>query len=316
MSTVADGGTSTKRTQSASLINCSYIDQVVRLLPPLECLILQPPPSLQLDTHTLSPQGISPVASTLPPASTTSTRPPGPFREAYKGLWLAVLFSVVAIATGYILHEKLGWTLSLSYGDVMTPDYALATTGGRVIADLTFTSFGATHQRNLEPKGYKSPLVALTPDTAPGNCWPMAGSSGQLGIHLSQTIYVTSFTIEHPPKVILPDPSSAPRRFSVWALFDKLPNTVPERHEPRLRSSQFPRTKPFQPVHLGTFTYSIHARTSVQSFPLTKQIREMNLPVAAVLFNFEDNWGSRDVTCIYRVRVHGTPVLETSASSR
>lgn len=52
----------------------------------------------------------------------------------------------------------------------------------------------------------------------PGVCWAFQDFPGYLLIQLRSSIYVTGFTLEHVPKLILPNEnmSSAPKKFDVW----------------------------------------------------------------------------------------------------
>lgn len=52
----------------------------------------------------------------------------------------------------------------------------------------------------------------------PGVCWAFQGFPGYLLIKLRSSIHVTGFTIEHVPKLILPNGEmrSAPKKFNVW----------------------------------------------------------------------------------------------------
>lgn len=52
----------------------------------------------------------------------------------------------------------------------------------------------------------------------PGVCWAFQDFPGYLLIQLRSAIYVTGFTLEHVPKLILSNEnmSSAPRKFNVW----------------------------------------------------------------------------------------------------
>lgn len=52
----------------------------------------------------------------------------------------------------------------------------------------------------------------------PGVCWAFQDFPGYLLIQLRGVIYVTGFTLEHVPRLILPNEnmSSAPRKFNVW----------------------------------------------------------------------------------------------------
>lgn len=282
---------------------------VKQLQPPERCVQLKPPRApghVAVDgigDEDTSPSSGSPIpSSTLPAPYVTASR----VNHVLKFACLA--FTVALASVGLLGGVVIDWMPSGLYHDVMLPDYALATTGGRVIASLTSPTFGGATPDQSRGKLLRSPLAALTTDISPGNCWPMAGSLGQMGVQLSRTIHLTSFTVNHPPKSILPDPTSAPRRFSVWALFEDLPPALLSRPTLLQQPPPNPTTSPFTSIHVGTFTHSIHGRSPSQSFIVPKEITSLQIPVSAVVFLFEDNWGSPDVTCIYRIQIHGVPV--------
>lgn len=197
----------------------------------------------------------------------------------------------------------------LHMGDLSGPDYALATTGGGVLPMLTSATFGVGYKDPLTST--RSSLTTLTTDISPGNCWAMEGTFGQLAVLLSQPIHLEFLTIDHPPRTILPDPSSAPRYWSAWALLDKSRKDqeglrfLPEVQTP----ANSPRYGEYHPLYLGSFEYNIHGRRPTQTFVLEPKIRAAKLRVPAIVFRFEGNWGNEQYTCIYRVRVHGSPVM-------
>jgi hypothetical protein len=58
------------------------------------------------------------------------------------------------------------------------PDYALASSGGRIDprhTSATYSLISPTFERLIGSMYKKGPKVILDPNTAPGNCWPMSG---------------------------------------------------------------------------------------------------------------------------------------------
>lgn len=55
----------------------------------------------------------------------------------------------------------------------------------------------------------------------PGECWAIAGHTGNAVIQLIAKIIIASISLEHIPKAISPtgETDSAPREFSVWVSF-------------------------------------------------------------------------------------------------
>uniref|UniRef100_A0A672FEJ1 SUN domain-containing protein n=1 Tax=Salarias fasciatus TaxID=181472 RepID=A0A672FEJ1_SALFA len=150
-------------------------------------------------------------------------------------------------------------------------DYALES-GGQRVQSVASSSVNAAPGA---PSGTGAdPAVPPQPDVHPGNCWAFRGSSGFLVIRLSMRIRPTAVTLEHISRALAPSRQllSAPRDFSVY-----------------VRAGE-------RGTLLGTFSYDQDG-DALQTF-LTFQIVEVQVL---------SNWGHPDYTCLYRIRVHGTP---------
>ncbi|KAG2187905.1 hypothetical protein INT44_000655 [Umbelopsis vinacea] len=182
------------------------------------------------------------------------------------------------------------------------PDYALASSGARIIPRLTSPTYELEPTDNLKwlihkviPFRDTSPAItALYPDTNVGQCWPMVGNNGSIGILLSQPIKVTGVTIEHAGKQVLLDRRSAPKNFALWGVYgEHLGQTADgalgdqSQHVIELTSGQYDAEDP----------------NAVQSFPVSPQ-----KPTRVVVIRVKDNWGHPDYTCLYRIRIHGEPI--------
>lgn len=217
-------------------------------------------------------------------------------------------------------------------------DFAQYSSGGRVIPSLT----SPTHELQLPGRrvdGLSSmltyllpfpmrsgtqdthtlrgrmPVVALHHDTSPGMCWPFSGTHGQLGIQLVRRIRPTAVTIDHvPASLALDGQASAPRDVEVWGVADSPADQealARWRLTPAARAwSDEPSPVPPSPAHvfLGSFVYDA-AGAPIQTFPLSHDASTA-LPKGfrVVQVNVLSNYGMRDYTCLYRVRVHGDPV--------
>ena len=186
------------------------------------------------------------------------------------------------------------------------PDFALATLGSRVLTELTSSTLEDKEDKGLlsifkrpviNPKT-TSPLVALLPWKQPGECWPMAGKQGSLGVELRQPVSVNAISIDYLGHHQAMNMASAPGDFEVWGLikygdrswkypWDSLASVVDK-----------------DVMYLGRFMYDITKSVSVQTFKLDRATP----PIKAIVFRFLSNWGNHDYTCIYRVRVHGDEV--------
>ncbi|GAN07710.1 hypothetical protein MAM1_0172c07212 [Mucor ambiguus] len=178
------------------------------------------------------------------------------------------------------------------------PDFALGSRGGRIITARTSKTYRPLPTSKLllhralgyYPKITKA-LAVLQPRMEAGECWSMSGSNGTLGIYLSEEIYLTSVTVEHPPaSVLLGDIKHAPRDFRVLGL----PTDSPD--------------LPDEPLFLGQFKYDIYSEKRAQKFLL-----ETDRSFQIVIIHFLSNWGSPDFTDIYRIKVNGRPVSQYAA---
>ncbi|KAJ0023792.1 hypothetical protein NQD34_003691, partial [Periophthalmus magnuspinnatus] len=120
----------------------------------------------------------------------------------------------------------------------------------------------------------RSPLV-------PTLCWPMAGDKGQLTIRLSQAIRVSHITIGHISKTQArtADTPSAPKDISIYGL-----NQING-----------------QAKFLGSLTY-YQSGASFQTFTLPRVHPET---FRYVRVHINNNYGNKDYTCLYNIRVHG-----------
>jgi len=164
-------------------------------------------------------------------------------------------------------------------------DYALESQGGFVVDESTsdtYTASPSTLSLFGVPLWYRvnGPRTIIGADKHPGQCWPMAGSSGHVLIKLSHDILLTGFSLEHIAKRSSPTNSisSAPKDFRV-----QIPGESGS-------------------VYLGPFRYDENSTRTIQHFDLDPRER---LRASYVKLNVDSNYGHPDYTCIYRFRVHG-----------
>lgn len=101
----------------------------------------------------------------------------------------------------------------------------------------------------------------LTPAMAPGQCFPLNGSSGYVDIKLHNHIAITGFSLEHIPSSIAYDVTSAPNVVSLEAL------SVPETH--KVKGGVFTPSKTY-----GPFRYSLKTNSAVQTFSVFSETAE------------------------------------------
>lgn len=214
--------------------------------------------------------------------------------------------------TRYV-EDKLALTTAavlarISRGLVPLRDFALAADGGEIVPGLTSASKrGQKHTSN-------TPQQVLNEDIRVGSCWRMPNAVGQVGISIPMTIHPTNITVDHIPKEIASDIGQAPREMVLWGVMDGSANT--ERYD-----DHFAELWPIAKVHqrstptltmgqrfipVAKFTYDIHGPLPIQTFPVHQEVLASGLDFGVFVLEVLSNWGS-DSTCLYRVRLHGTP---------
>ncbi|KAJ3416259.1 hypothetical protein HDV05_002549 [Chytridiales sp. JEL 0842] len=221
-------------------------------------------------------------------------------------------------------------------------DYALASAGAWVVPGLTSPTFSTPAKSMLKRwmgqrvvKGW-GPFFALTPGNVPGQCWSMHGTEGTIGIHLAMPVIPTAFTIDHIPVDLAlsdkptdvngsdgshfdthPGLSSSPKDVELWAvlnpeIFSSLNlNEESARALPKITADPQSESEPAnQPAAVLLSTSQFDPRKdSVQTFPVNseaaKALKELGVVPDTVVLRVRSNWGNKDYTCLYRVRVHG-----------
>jgi SUN domain-containing protein 1/2 len=169
------------------------------------------------------------------------------------------------------------------------PDYASATAGGRVLAHSPLVSWAvpdsAASASHLHPRADELLLTAAF--ETPGHCLPLSGGGGAwVDVALREAVHVTAASPEHVPAAIAFDAASAPRRFELHALRDgggEGALLVAGSYEARAGDEA---AAPVQ-----TFAAGASAAAGA---------------VSRVRLALRSNHGG-DYTCLYRLRVHGTP---------
>jgi len=168
--------------------------------------------------------------------------------------------------------------------------------------------------------------LLLSPISQPGACLPLAGTSGWVDIRLARPITPTAFTYEHIPASIAHDIRTAPHNLTLFGFVGKPPapaaGMVPASPSAAAAGEGSATNGG---VRLGSFAFDAQARRPWQTFQLTPTGQGSGqgsgqagqgessasagaLPaVDHVRLVISSNHGHRDYTCLYRLRVHGTP---------
>lgn len=208
-----------------------------------------------------------------------------------------------------LVSQVVKQTLSeIKDGPDMWADYALESGGARFVPDQTSPTYPTSAQRPtmarmLAKVGYRSPIpnkqwpfYALRPEISAGNCWLMAGSSGQLSVKLSRSIVPQNFTIDQLSiqKSLKNDVSCAPKDIEVWAVLGESEYQLAEYTlKPDLTESSF------------NFGLLPEIENSKLREPHQELENSYQPPVQNIKLRILSNWGNQDYTCLYRFRVHG-----------
>lgn len=214
-------------------------------------------------------------------------------------------------------------------------DYASQLIGGMISPFITSPSYDYTSGGDKwyywlfgrPQRIYPAPVTAITPTKDVGNCWPFAGDHGTVGIRLARPLYPTHVSVEHIPPQIAIDISSAPRHIEFWASFDDEgdrervesvaaratnemkwgPGRLWDRES--LESPEGPSGHVFHHfVKLASFKYDIaKGKPKVQTHELGVDFMNLNITARTVIFRITSNWGHPTFTCLYQVKVHGSP---------
>lgn len=214
----------------------------------------------------------------------------------------------------FALHSNGAFTLPL----LTSPTYELrpTTLRGQIIGSLTGKEYFIG----------RPPLTALHHETQNGYCWPFHGTEGQLGVSLAVPISITEVTIDHVPKEVALDMRSAPRDMELWGLVEGADNIVKvkewteekarrkeeARQKGEVVEEEYPKTLPKWPqyIRVASFRYDIHAPNNVQTFPVLQEVRDLGVDFGVVALRVKNNWGRKEFTCLYRLRVHGQSLEE------
>eukprot|EP00934_Nitzschia_sp_Nitz4_P007064 Nitzschia sp. Nitz4//scaffold13_size275219//261504//264013//NITZ4_000929-RA/size275219-augustus-gene-0.244-mRNA-1//1//CDS//3329536179//7054//frame0 len=111
------------------------------------------------------------------------------------------------------------------------------------------------------------------------------GNYGTLTVQLAEPVEVTSVVIEHPPKGLTDQTSSAIKAFRVVG-YDSTDATS-------------------NAYNLGSFQYDIDGENGLQEFEVAREVAgEPIPPLQSITLAIDSNWG-HDYACLYRFRVHG-----------
>ncbi|PLW07840.1 hypothetical protein PCANC_25799 [Puccinia coronata f. sp. avenae] len=170
-------------------------------------------------------------------------------------------------------------------------DFASFSGGASIIDQFTSPTWSVNHKSQSKKlpfyRGHvkvtgSSPDTILMSDLSVGTCWPFHGMTGTVAIQLSRTIWVDGITIGHVSNALAYDIRTAPKVFELWGLD---PTKEDEEGSLLLRS-----------------TYRIDSTRNIQEFSVPQDKSKL---LSQVLLKIKSNHGNPNVTCVYRVQIHG-----------
>lgn len=156
--------------------------------------------------------------------------------------------------------------------------------------------------------------AVLAPVTTPGRCLALNGSSGYVDIRLAAPVHLpVSFTYEHVPASVAHDVRSAPRGLRATG-FPGPPPPPPVPGGSEGGGEQGLESDTEGGVSLGSCVYDAlaPARRAAETCggggaAAAGAEAAAAAAVTHVRFEFRGNHGHPAYTCLYRVRVHGSP---------
>lgn len=175
-------------------------------------------------------------------------------------------------------------------------DHGLMADGGRIFTALT------------SPSTHGHPDVVLRDNLHGGRCWAIDGTRGQVGIRLPHFIHPTQITIDHAPRQIAENVAWAPRRMRLWGVVEGEDNQKLYKQHTSTHVDSLPTGPPISHknifLSLATFSYDIDHPFYSQTFEIRGEVSDMGISFGVFVLEVLDNWGG-DITCVYRVRIHG-----------
>jgi SUN domain-containing protein 1/2 len=192
-------------------------------------------------------------------------------------------------------------------------DYALFSGGGRVVGHSALSPLVARAEGPLT-HALKSIRGGVHPRADEwvlsgganfaGECLALRGDKGFVDVRLREAVVVNAVTVEHVHADVAYDLSSAPKQFAVsgW----NRTREPPPIDVGSGRSNKEPRSHEF---NRGPLRYELggELRGATQTFSFDEKNARA---VDHVRFEVLSNYGNAEYTCLYRLRVHGTPVAK------
>ncbi|EME41070.1 hypothetical protein DOTSEDRAFT_74564 [Dothistroma septosporum NZE10] len=138
----------------------------------------------------------------------------------------------------------------------------------------------------------------------------------QLTVQYPHKIYPDAIYVEHVPASGTHDIAAAPKQFEVWAQMENAAEAARVQEvldrEVNIRygfeCGPPPKHNSLRWVCFASGEYNIHYANHVQKVSTLFDAEEIGLATKMIAFRVKENWGSKDHTCIYRLRMIGKEV--------
>ena len=180
-------------------------------------------------------------------------------------------------------------------------EYASISAGGRVIKTLTSETYLPPSLRNLfgisREISKHPPEVALTDGIEPGECWPLRGDFGQIGIQFTHAIRLSSVVVGHANITSI---ASSPKRLVLWGLTSTDNSLCDTSGDMGITAPNF--GPGYCGIHLLSGIYNPLTSSAYQNFTISMH---NNHYFDRIIVQVLENWGHKAFTCIYRIQIYG-----------
>ena len=257
----------------------------------------------------------STTASTSPSSSSSAAPSDASVRAAVSDILFKHASTVYSSLSPSVLSDITAALERFAADRTNEVDYALASSGGRIVAH------SPTHSAVLSSSSVVSPLLSLftsrhlpevpaeamlDADMSVGHCWPMQRQRGGVIIGLRERVRISGLSLQHASVNVLPDGgASMPRMVRLTGVDD---DQLDEAKRQVREGEGIGEASQQSGTMLGQFEYEREG-SQVQHWSISgKGQGKGGRGYQYVRLDVLSNYGNSNYTCIYRVRVHGEPV--------
>lgn len=201
----------------------------------------------------------------------------------------------------------------MPYETNCSSDIALHSEGSDIIINFSLDMYAnsfwkwALGGQKVMPLIIDMPMVLLTSSDGPTSYWCFSGTYGKVGIQLSQPSFIRDITIVY---LASQNGASLPKKFAPhnMQLWGFIPDLEYFRQIHKSGLSSFLSQDISQPESATSLLMAHFAYDQCyesQTFHIPPRIQRLRIPIERVVLMMENNWGEKDFSCFYRIRIHG-----------